>query len=439
MTAASNVAGAHRDNPAKVSFASMVGTAVESYDFFIYGTASAAYFGTVFFHSEDKLVGVLASFATLAVGFLFRPLGGYLAGHYGDRVGRKTILMWSLVLMGVATVLVGVLPTYDQAGALAPILLILLRILQGIGFGAEWGGAVLMAVEHAPERRRGFFGAVPQIGIPAGLLLANGAFLLSEALLEGSWVWRAPFLLSVVMVAVGIFIRMGVSESPDFAEMKKNNEIRKAPALDVIRRDWRVILKIMTLRLAETGGYYVTTSFMLSYVVLAELTDKQNVLIGTIVGSALGLASHLLYGALSDRIGRKPVFLIGSLFTIAFGIPMFLMINTGAVLMVVVAVALSLLLSHDPIFSVESSWFSEQFPRDVRSSGISLGYNGASLVAGLLPFLATALYGSIGWIGPAVLFMLLGVVSTIAATLTPETAPVKVGTPAPSTTTAATV
>ncbi|MGW0587109.1 MFS transporter [Streptosporangium sp. NPDC002607] len=439
MTAASNVAGAHRDNPAKVSFASMVGTAVESYDFFIYGTASAAYFGTVFFHSEDKLVGVLASFATLAVGFLFRPLGGYLAGHYGDRVGRKTILMWSLVLMGVATVLVGVLPTYDQAGALAPILLILLRILQGIGFGAEWGGAVLMAVEHAPERRRGFFGAVPQIGIPAGLLLANGAFLLSEALLEGSWVWRAPFLLSVVMVAVGIFIRMGVSESPDFAEMKKNNEIRKAPALDVIRRDWRVILKIMTLRLAETGGYYVTTSFMLSYVVLAELTDKQNVLIGTIVGSALGLASHLLYGALSDRIGRKPVFLIGSLFTIAFGIPMFLMINTGAVLMVVVAVALSLLLSHDPIFSVESSWFSEQFPRDVRSSGISLGYNGASLVAGLLPFLATALYGSIGWIGPAVLFMLLGVVSTIAATLTPETAPVKVGTPASSTTTAATV
>ncbi|MER5623396.1 MFS transporter [Streptosporangium sp. NPDC002544] len=439
MTAASNVAGAHRDNPAKVSFASMVGTAVESYDFFIYGTASAAYFGTVFFHSEDKLVGVLASFATLAVGFLFRPLGGYLAGHYGDRVGRKTILMWSLVLMGVATVLVGVLPTYDQAGALAPILLILLRILQGIGFGAEWGGAVLMAVEHAPERRRGFFGAVPQIGIPAGLLLANGAFLLSEALLEGSWVWRAPFLLSVVMVAVGIFIRMGVSESPDFAEMKKNNEIRKAPALDVIRRDWRVILKIMTLRLAETGGYYVTTSFMLSYVVLAELTDKQNVLIGTIVGSALGLASHLLYGALSDRIGRKPVFLIGSLFTIAFGIPMFLMINTGAVIMVVVAVALSLLLSHDPIFAVESSWFSEQFPRDVRSSGISLGYNGASLVAGLLPFLATALYGSIGWIGPAVLFMLLGVVSTIAAALTPETAPVKVGTPASSRTTAATI
>ncbi|MFG3417254.1 MFS transporter [Micromonospora sp. NPDC047730] len=428
MSAATGVA-TRPDNPGKVSFASMIGTAVESYDFFIYGTASAAYFGTVFFHTEEKLVGVLASFATLAIGFLFRPLGGYLAGHYGDRLGRKTILMWSLVVMGVATVLVGVLPTYAQAGVIAPILLILLRIVQGIGFGAEWGGAVLMAVEHAPARRRGFFGAVPQIGIPAGLLLANGAFLLSEALFEGSWVWRAPFLFSIVMVAVGLFIRMRVAESPDFTEMKANNEIRKAPALEVIRRDWRVILKIVTLRLAETGGYYVTTSFMLSYVVLAELTDKQNVLIGTMVGSALGLGSHLLFGALSDRVGRKPVFLIGSVFTIAFGIPMFLLINTGAVIMVIVAVALGLLLSHDPIFAVESSWFSEQFPRDVRSSGISLGYNGASLVAGLLPFGATALYGWIGWIGPAVLFTLLGVVSTAAAAFTPETAPAKVGDP----------
>lgn len=429
MSAVSHVAAARRDNPAKISFASMIGTAVESYDFFIYGTAAAAYFGSVFFQTEQKMVGVLASFATLAIGFLFRPLGGYLAGHYGDRIGRKAVLLWSLIVMGVATVLIGVLPTYSQAGVIAPLLLILLRIVQGIGFGAEWGGAVLMAVEHAPARRRGFFGAVPQIGIPAGLLMANGAFLASEALFEGSWVWRVPFLLSLVMVAVGLFIRMRVTETPDFAEMKAKNEIRKAPALEVMKRDWRTILKIIGLRLAETGGYYVTTSFVLSYVVLAELTDKQNVLFGTILGSALGLGSHLLFGALSDRIGRKPVFLIGSVFTIAFGIPMFLLINTGAVIMVMVAVALGLLLSHDPIFAVESSWFSEQFPRDVRSSGISLGYNGASIVAGLLPFLATALYGWVGWMGPAALFMALGVISTAVAAVTPETAPVKVGEP----------
>ncbi|WP_314192442.1 MFS transporter [uncultured Arthrobacter sp.] len=411
----------------KASVASMIGSAVEAYDFFIYGTASAAYFGSVFFAAQEPIIGVLASFATLAIGFLMRPLGGYLAGHFGDRLGRKVVLFWSLIIMGGATVLVGVLPTYPQVGVLAPILLILLRMIQGIGFGAEWGGAVLMSVEHAPVRRRGFFGAVPQIGIPAGLLLANGAFLLSAQLFEGDMVWRAPFLASLIMVVVGIFIRLSVKESPDFVKMKQQNIIVKQPALEVIKRDWRVILKIMGLRMAETGGYYITTSFVLSYVGLAHITDKSNVLLGTMVGSALGLVSHLAYGALSDRIGRKPVFLFGALFTIAFGIPMFLLINTGSVIMVIVAVAISLLFSHDPIFAVESSWFSEQFPANVRSSGISLGYNGASLVAGLLPFAAVAAYGWIGWIGPALMFVALGIISTAVAMFVKETAPVKTG------------
>ncbi|MEV7086096.1 MFS transporter [Streptomyces sp. NPDC093085] len=416
----------------KVSVASMIGSAVESYDFFIYGTASAAYFGSAFFHADNELVGVLASFATLAVGFFFRPLGGYLAGHYGDRLGRKTVLNWSLAVMGLATVLVGVLPTYAQAGVIAPVLLILLRIVQGIGFGAEWGGAVLMAVEHAPPRRRGFFGAVPQIGIPAGLLLANGVFLASDALFTGDLVWRVPFLLSVVMVAVGLFIRLRVAESPEFTEMRESGRIRKSPALDVLRREWRTILRIMTLRLAETGGYYITTSFVLSYVVLADIAPSGEVLTGTIVGSALGLLSHPLFGALSDRIGRRAVFLFGSVFTIAFGVPLFLLVNTGATVMIVCAVSLALLLSHDPIFAVESSWFSEQFPPEVRSSGISLGYNMASLVAGALPFAATGLYGWIGWAGPAALLVLLGVVSTVAGLLSAETAPALAGERAPA-------
>jgi MFS family permease len=419
--------GKSKSQSAKVSVASMIGSAVESYDFFIYGTASAAYFGTVFFAATEPIVGVLASFATLAVGFLMRPLGGYLAGHFGDRLGRKVVLFWSLIIMGFATVLVGVLPTYADAGVIAPILLILLRMVQGIGFGAEWGGAVLMSVEHSPKARRGFFGAVPQIGIPAGLLLANGAFLLSAQLFEGDMVWRAPFLASLIMVTIGIFIRLSIKESPEFEQMKVDNTIIKQPALAVIRRDWRVILKIMGLRLAETGGYYITTSFVLSFVGLAAITDKSNVLIGTMIGSALGLVSHLVYGALSDRIGRKPVFFIGSIFTIAFGIPMFLMINTGSVIMVIVAVAISLLFSHDPIFAVESSWFSEQFPANVRSSGISLGYNGASLVAGLLPFTAVAVYGRIGWIGPALMFVALGIISTTVALFVKETAPIKTG------------
>ncbi|MEU4014959.1 MFS transporter [Microbacterium sp. NPDC028030] len=416
-----------RDNPVKVSIASMIGTAVESYDFFIYGTASAAYFGSVFFHAEDPVVGVLQSFAVLAVGFFFRPLGGYLAGHFGDRIGRKTVLLASLIVMGAATFLVGLLPTYEMVGVLAPILLILLRAVQGIGFGAEWGGAVLMAVEHAPAKRRGFFGSVPQIGIPAGLLLANGTFLASNALFEGDWVWRVPFLLSIVMVAIGLWIRLGVKESPEFEKMKQAGEIHKQPAIQVLKRDWRLVLRIIGLRLAETGGYYITTSFVLSYVGLAAISDSQYVLWGTMIGSALGLGSHLLYGALSDRIGRKRVFLIGAIFTILFGIPMFLLINTGAVIMIIVAVALSLLFSHDPIFAVESSWFSELFSRDVRSSGISLGYNGASIVAGLLPFLATALYAGVGWLGPALLFVALGIISTSVAAVTRETAPIRVG------------
>jgi MFS family permease len=407
----------------KVAFASMIGSAVEAYDFFIYGTAAAAWFGKIFFHTDQPIVGIMASFATLAVGFLIRPVGGYLAGHYGDRLGRKTVLLWSLLAMGLATVLIGALPTYEQAGVIAPILLILLRMVQGLGFGAEWGGAVLMACEHAPPHRRGFFGAVPQVGIPLGLLLANGAFLASGALFEGDWVWRVPFLVSFVMVAIGVFIRLSVHESPEFEAVKSRNEIVRQPALEVIRRDWRLIARIVGLRMAETGGYYVTTSFMLSYVVLAHLTTPRHVLWGTLVGSALGLGSHLLYGALSDRIGRRPVFLFGAIFTILFGIPMFMLINTGAVLMIIVAIALSLVLSHDPIFAVESSWFSEQFPANVRSSGISLGYNFASVVAGLLPMIATGLFGLVGWIGPAVMFSLLGVVSVTCALSMRETAP----------------
>jgi MHS family shikimate/dehydroshikimate transporter-like MFS transporter len=416
-----------RDNPVKVSIASMIGTAVESYDFFIYGTAAAAYFGTAFFAADTAFIGILASFATLAIGFLFRPLGGYLAGHYGDRLGRKTVLIAALSVMGVATFLIGVLPTYATVGVLAPVLLIVLRAVQGIGYGAEWGGAVLMAVEHAPASRRGFFGSIPQIGIPAGLLLANSTFLVSAWLFEGDWVWRVPFLLSVVMVAIGLWIRLGITESPDFEKMKAAGEIHKRPAVEVLKRDWRYVVRIIALRLAETGGYYITTSFVLSYVVLANIIDKQYVLYGTIIGSALGLGSHLLYGALSDRVGRKSIFLIGSIFTILFAFPMFFLINTGVAVMVIVAVAISLLFSHDPIFAVEGSWFSELFDRNVRSSGISLGYNGASIVAGLLPFAATAAYGWVGWTGPALILMSLGVISTIAALITRETAPIKTG------------
>ncbi|MFA4840376.1 MAG: MFS transporter [Agrococcus sp.] len=418
--------GVKKDNPIKVSIASMIGTAVESYDFFIYATAAATYFGAVFFATDNALVGALASFATLAIGFLFRPLGGYLAGHFGDRIGRKRVLIWSLVVMGVVTTLIGVLPTFATVGIAAPIMLILLRIIQGIAYGAEWGGAVLMAVEHAPARRRGFFGALPQIGIPAGLLIANGTILATSGL-PGDWAWRVPFLLASIMVVIGLFIRLRVAESPEFETMKAKDEVLKQPALETLKRDWRLIVRIIGLRLAETGGYYLTTAFTVTYVGLASITEGSNVLIGTLVGSAIGLGSHLVFGALSDRIGRKKVFLIGSIFTILFAFPMFLLINTGSLAMIVVAIALSLVLSHDPIFAVEGSWFSELFPANRRTSGISLGYNGAAIVAGCLPFIATAVYGWMGWVGPALLLVALGVISTAVAVTARETAPAVVG------------
>lgn len=216
---------------------------------------------------------------------------------------------------------------------------------------------------------------------------------------------------------------MSVSESPEFEAVKAENKVMKQPALEVIKSDWRSILKIIGLRMAETGGYYITTSFMLSYVALAHVSTTRHILWGTLIGSAIGLVSHLIYGALSDKIGRRPVFMFGALFTIAFGVPMFMLINTGAIIMVIVAVALSLLFSHDPIFAVEASWFSEQFPANVRSSGISLGYNGASVIAGLLPIIATGMFGAFGWIGPALMFSALGVVSACCALTMKETAP----------------
>ncbi|RLP09525.1 MFS transporter [Propionibacterium australiense] len=251
-----NHAGSSHSAALRVSIASMIGSAVESYDFFIYGTAAASYFGEEFFHASNPVIGVLNSFATLAVGFLMRPVGGWLSGHYGDRIGRKKVLIWSLLVMGIATTLIGALPTYQAIGIMAPILLIVLRMIQGIGFGAEWGGAVLMSVEHADDRHRGFYGAVPQVGIPTGLLLANGAFLLSDQLFSGDWVWRVPFLASISMVVIGMAIRLGVSESPAFVAMQKNDEIVKQPTVEVLKRDWRLVLRVTFMRLAETGGYY---------------------------------------------------------------------------------------------------------------------------------------------------------------------------------------
>src|SRR3954471_24914085 len=272
----------------RVAIGCGVGGTIETYDFIGFGTAAALYFGDVFFPSSDPLSGTLLSFATLGIGFAVRPLGGIVGGYLGDRIGRKPVLVGSLLLMGIATVLIGALPTYQMVGVWAPILLVAVRVVQGLAFGAEWGGAILMTFEHAPWRKRGLYTGITQAGFPVGLLLANLAFL-GSVRLGDQWAWRVPFLLSAVLIVVGILIRLKIEESPEFEELKEEGEVSKNPLLEVLRDDWRNILRAFCLRRAETAGYAVSVTFMLSYLVAEKLAGRPVSLTGLMVAAGLGI------------------------------------------------------------------------------------------------------------------------------------------------------
>lgn len=410
----------------KAARAALIGSTIENYDFLSYGTAAALYLGAAFFPGTDPLTQTLSSLVVFGVGFASRPIGAVIGGHLGDRIGRKFILITSLLVVGLATMAIGLLPTYEQIGVMAPVLLVTLRLIQGFGHGFEWGGAVLMTTEHAEPRRRGFFASFPQVGVPIGMLLANVAFLIS-APLTGDWAWRLPFLLSALLVAYGLFLRIGIKESPVFEELKATKSVERFPLITLLRRDWRNILRIFGLRMAETGGFYLTTTFAVSYVKDNGLAEAATTLTAIVVASLIGLFGYPLSGWLADKYGRRPVFIFGSAFAIVFAIPMFLLLDTGAPLLVIMALVTSLVFSHDPLFVVEASWFSELFPAGVRSSGISIGYQGASVIGGFIPYIATAVMAVMGWWGPALLFVALGVISLTAALLTPETAPTRVG------------
>ena len=403
---------------------STIGAIIENYDFLAYGTAAALYLGPAFFPSTDPLISTLSAFAALGVGFLMRPVGGIIAGHLGDRLGRKPVFVGALMLMGIGTFLIGLLPTYETIGIAAPILLVLLRLIQGIGYGAEWGGAILMTFEHAPVRRRGFYAAIPQIGVPAGLLLANLAFLAVIGV-TNDWAWRVPFLLSAVLVFVGLWIRHGLSESPEFELAKSKKELVRNPIGEVLRRDGKTVLQAICLRLAETVGFYVVVTFLLTYVVQADIATKGIGLLGIVLASIIGLVSHPIYGALSDRFGRKTVYIFGSAFVTLFAFPMFLLINTGNAVLIIAAMILALVIGHDSLAGVQGSWFPELFHTSKRMSGASLGYQGAAVIAGFVPFIATGLWALWGWAGVSVLVVIVGLISLIAALITPETAPVK--------------
>jgi len=315
-----------------VAFASLIGTTIEWYDFFLYGTAAALVFNRLFFPTFDPLSGTLIAFGTYTVGFVARPFGGIIIGHYGDRIGRKSMLVLTLVVMGVATFLIGLLPTYDQIGPWAAVALVLLRVAQGFGVGGEWGGAVLMAVEHAPRGARGFYGSWPQIGVPAGLLLSTAVFTVFSWMPEDqflAWGWRVPFLLSIVLVATGLVIRMRILETPAFVRIKSQAQAARQPIVEVLIRYPKQVLLAMGARFAENGAFYIFSVFVLTYATQRAKIDRQVVLNGILIGSAIELAAIPFFGALSDRVGRRPVYLFGAVMTAVIAFPLFAALDGG--------------------------------------------------------------------------------------------------------------
>ncbi|WP_432495510.1 MFS transporter [Kineococcus auxinigenes] len=404
----------------RVAVGSAVGTTVENYDFIGFGTAAALYLGDAFFPDSDPTTALLYSFGTLGVGFAARPLGGIIGGYLGDKIGRRPVLIASLLIMGLSTVLIGALPTYETAGILAPILLVTVRIIQGLAFGAEWGGAILMTYEHAPWRSKGAYTAIPQAGFPLGLLLANLAFLASASL-PGDWAWRVPFLLSSILIGAGMYIRLKVEESPDFEDAKEQGDLVKNPLAEVVRQDWRNLLRAFGLRIAESAGYAVSISYVTSYVHDQGLAERPDTILAIVIAALIGFPATLLWGRLTDRIGRKPVYAFGTTLMLIFGIPMFLMLNTGNLGLIIAVFVIAFALCQNSLAGTQGAWFAELFSTATRSSGASLAYQLAAVVSGFTAFAAVALYDAFGWMGPAVLFIVYALIGLVATLLTPET------------------
>ena len=409
----------------KVAGACLVGTTIEFYDFFIYGTAAALVFPKLFFPEASPFIGTLLAFAAFGVGFVARPLGGVIFGHFGDRIGRKKMLVVSLMIMGLSTVLIGALPTYATAGALAPTLLVLLRLAQGIAVGGEWGGAVLMAVEHAPPNRRGFYGSWPQAGAPLGTLLATGAFFLVSLLPDDdflAWGWRIPFLASIVLILAGLFIRMKVTESPAFQAVHEHGAEPRRPLVEVLRDHPRAVLLVAGAFLVQSTVSYVFIAYLASYGTAQVGASRTSVLAVIMLSAVVSTILHITFGGLSDRVGRKPLYIAG---VVAMGVlifPAFALFNTGnfgpMLLAHVLMFGIALSLAGGPT----PAMFSEMFSSRIRYTGASVGYQLAGLFgAALSPIIAASLYEAFGTgYAIAAYVSAMAVISLVAVLLIPE-------------------
>jgi metabolite-proton symporter len=388
----------------KVVFASLVGTAVEWYDFFLYGSAAALVFGTLFFPESEPVTATLLAFGTYALGFVARPLGGVVFGHFGDRVGRKKMLVVALMLMGVATFAIGLLPTYASIGVAAPILLLVCRLLQGFAVGGEWGGAVLMAAEHGDDARRGFWSSWPQAGVPLGNLLATGVLFVLAAVQSDetfeAWGWRIPFLLSAVLVLIGLYVRLQLEESPVYKEAKaeiaeKKNADSHLPILEVIKTYPKEVLIAMGMRMAENISYYIFTVISITYVTTYLDADSDIILQMLLIAAAFQFFLIPALGALSDRVGRRPLYLAGAVGVAAWSFVFFGLIDSLSSGKVLLAVAVGLFF-HSLMYAPQAAFFSELFGTSVRYTGASVGYQLASIFAGALaPIIAVELLGTV--------------------------------------------
>ncbi|WP_063735481.1 MFS transporter [Streptomyces sp. RTd22] len=412
----------------KAAIASLFGSALEWYDFFLYGTAAALVFNTLFFPTFDPLVGTIAAFGTNAVGFLARPLGGIVFGHFGDRLGRKSMLVITLVIMGVATFLIGLLPTYATIGVWAPVLLIVLRIVQGIAVGGEWGGGVLIVSEHAPSHRRGFYSAWSQSGIGLGFVLSASVFALAQGVTSNesflAWGWRIPFMVGILLTAAGLLIRLRIMETPAFRQTETKTEKSAPPILDVIRTHPRSVLIAFGARVAETGASYLFLTFSLSYAAKIGVGNGV-VLTAVVVGMLVESFAMPMFGALSDRVGRRPVYIGGAVAVIVWAYPFFALFDSRDPVLIFVAIFVAVVIGHGAMIGTQPAFFTELFASRVAYSGLALGHELASMiVGGFSPIIATALLAWAGASWPIALFLIgMGAVTVIAVAAAPETNP----------------